>query len=137
MTEPRRIEGELLYVQGRIKEVVQRGLPEVGWEGDPLLSVSIDRGVGGDLLIRDHAFNPPQIIMRRKMEGMEVLKDFRSLAIRLRDAQFKGKPNGGQTIFDRIEARNTAVQAEQKKVRRATYEEGAEKLAWAFGKALD
>ena len=134
---PRRIEGEIDYVRGRVEDVVKNGLPEVGWEGDPLLSVAIDRR-HDDLVIRDHAFTPPQIIMRRSFaeEGMGVLKDFRSLAKRLAAAQFKGKPKGAMTILERVEARNEAVKAEKAKVNRAFHEEGAERLAWAIGKAL-
>jgi len=113
--EKRIPEAEIEGIEGRIQVAIKDGFPEVGWEGDPLLSIGFDR-VNQQWLIRDHAFSPPEIIIAKKYNGIRDL-DFRSLCERLRDAQFKGKPRGGQTIVDRMEARNAAkaADAERKK----------------------
>lgn len=133
MENYQRPEGELQYVHGRIQDVVQNGFPEVGWEGDPLLTVYFDRKLD-EWQVIDHAMSPPQIIMRKAAMGLRDL-DFRTLCEKLKAAQFKGQ--GVMSIIDRMEARNAAVEAEQKKRMRAYNEEAAERLAWAVGLALD
>ena len=129
----RRIEAEVEYVSGRIQEAIQKGLPEVGWEGDPLLTIALDRKTD-EWVIRDHAFSPPQVIIRKPTDGLRDL-DFRSLCIKLREAQFKGQ--GMQTIFNRMEARNAAIEADRDKSVKAYYDEAAERLAWAVARDLD
>ncbi len=108
-------------------------MPEVGWEGDPLLSIVLDRAKD-EWLIRDHAFSPPQVIIRKKADGIRDL-DYRSLCERLRNAQFKGQ--GVQTIMDRMEARNAAAEAEQDRKIKAFSQEAGERLAWAVRRDLD
>lgn len=130
---PRRIEGEIDYVHGRMQDAIKKGMPEVGWEGDPLLSLAYDRR-DDCWLVRDHAFSPPQVILRKRAEGIRDL-DFRDLCIRLKNAQFKGQ--GVMSIVDRMEARNAAKEQEERRLIRANAEESAERLAWAFARALD
>ena len=129
----RRPHGELQYIHGRIQQVVQEGFPEVGWEGDPLLTVYYN-AKDEEWQVLDHAFSPPQTILRKASRGLGDL-DYRTLCQKLKAAQFKGQ--GVQSIINRMEARNEAVEAERTAISREYNMEAAEKLAWAVGKAVD
>lgn len=115
-----------------MQEVIQKGLPDVGWEGDPYLEL-VFHHPSETWLVLDTLMTPPSVVLRKPAEGLRDL-DFRSLCERLKAAQFKGQ--GVQSIVNRVEARNAAKEADANKIQRATHMEVAERLAWAMARDL-
>lgn len=102
----------LTAVGGRLQEVIQQGFPEVGWRGDPLLSLE---RVGDVWQVYDRAFNPPRPVLSKPVEGLRDL-DFRSMCEMLRDAD--AATQGPATITERVFARNKAKEeASREKIR--------------------
>ncbi len=97
------------YIGGRIRQAVQEGLPEVGWDGDPLLEAAFNPATQ-EWQVIDRATTPNQIILRKPYDGLRDL-DFRDLCKRLKDAQVP-RDKGVHTIFDRMNARNQAIESE-------------------------
>lgn len=100
------------YIGGRLREVVQEGNPDVGWGGDPLLVPAWD-AFREEWVILDKAFNPPQVVLRKKYEGLRDL-DHRELCKKLKEAAV---PRDGvvKTQLARMEARNAAIEADRQK----------------------
>ena len=118
--------GEIRAITGRLQEVVQRGNPDVGWEGDPYLVV--EHNVQTDRLqVWDTVYDPAQLVLSKPYDGVGAL-DTRSLCTRLKEAQFKGQ--GAQTVVNRVEARNAAMYAEAHKKTIEVAREGAELMLW-------
>ena len=92
----------LTAVGGRLQEVIQQGFPEVGWRGDPLLTLVRD---GDQWQVYDRALNPPKPVLSKPVEGLRDL-DFRSMCEKLRDAD--AATQGPATITERVFARNKA-----------------------------
>lgn len=125
---------ETAAVGGRLQEVVQQGNPDVGWEGDPYLELRYNpQEDSWD--IWDTLLTPPALVLRKKTDGLRDL-DTRTLCEKLKAAQIKGKAKGAQTILDRVNARNQAIEDERRKVLVSYTEAAAEKIVWALRKDL-
>lgn len=124
--------GEIEYVKGRMQDAIQKGMPEVGWRGDPLLSLVFNHQQE-TWIVQDHAFSPPKVVLRKPANGMRDL-DFRSLCVKLRDGSFEGQTV--ETIMDRMDARNAEIQKQRDYKALQLHQEGAERLAWAVNRDL-
>ncbi len=96
------------YVGGRLREAIQKGYPEVGWEGDPNI-VPTYNPRSEEWQVYDCVFSPPRLIISKPAEGLRDLDAMKGICEKLRDAQVKGQ--GVQTIHQRIQARNDAIEA--------------------------
>lgn len=101
-------EGELEVVNGRLTEAVQKGYPEVGWEGDVLLDVRFNRTTE-EWQVWDAATG--RLAVSKKFNGLRDLDMIPSLCTKLRDASVKKQ--GVHTVMDRIDAWNDALQRQR------------------------
>ena len=108
------------YIGGRLREVIQKGMPEVGWEGDPLIVPMFDPRTEHWLIV-DQATK--SIIMRRPYQGIRDL-DYRDICRRLKAAQVP-REKGTHTVFDRMLARQKAREEEAARVMREDHIEVA------------
>ncbi|MCP5022372.1 MAG: hypothetical protein GY930_11425 [bacterium] len=97
------------YVGGRLREAIQQGYPEVGWEGDPNI-VPTYNPRSEEWQVYDNVFSPPRLIISKKAEGLRDLDAMRGICEKLRKAQVRGQ--GVQTIYQRIQSRNDAIESE-------------------------
>jgi len=95
-----------------MQAAIQQGLPEVGWSGDPLLTLTFNRRAE-QWEVLDRAVTPPVRVLAKKAEGLRDL-DVRALCTRLRKAQVP-RDGGATTIYDRMNARQLAIEEESRK----------------------
>lgn len=117
---------EISAITGRLQEVVQKGNPDVGWEGDLYLVVEHNRQTDR-LQVWDTVYDPAQLVLSKPYDGVAAL-DTKSLCTKLKEAQFKGQ--GAQSVVNRLEARNAAKEAAAKKKSIEVAREGAELMLW-------
>jgi len=79
-------------------EVVTRGMPEVGWEGDPFLELSFDP-VFNRWIITDMLPEKPQIVWERPYGGLRDL-DYRDMCSALKRAKQARGVNKADEIID-------------------------------------
>ncbi len=96
------------YIGGRLREAIQQGYPEVGWEGDPLMYPTYDPREE-EWVVFDSAYTPHKPMVRKRAEGLRDMDSMRGICEKLRDAQVKGQ--GVQTIYERMRAQNAAIEA--------------------------
>jgi len=110
-------------VEGRLLEAVRDGHSDYGWEGDPFLfPVYVPRSDNWAVL--DEAFDPPKVAVSRPGNGRRELQMVAELCTALREAQIRGQGVGA--IYDRITARNAALEEEQDKMLRSLSRDAAE-----------
>ncbi len=107
------------------------GDPDVGWEGDPWLVLTLDPD--GFWRAWDTKNGEPDLICQKKADGREL--DTSSLCARLRDGSLRRQ--SVTEILDRVDAKNDEVEAAAAKAQAAVIAEEAERAAFEISRTLE
>lgn len=118
---------EIQAVQGRLQDVIRDGLPEVGWDGDPLLTLAynprLDRWE-----VWDEAFYPPKIVLAKPCDGIGDL-DYAAMCRTLKEGQVPREKGDRATLADRVESRRLAAEKSARDSRLASWAGLREEIA--------
>lgn len=76
------VRGEVEAIEGRLKEAVRHGYPDVGWQGDLLLDVVFNRSTQ-EWQVWDTATSPPKIAVSKPHQGLREFDMIPSLCRKL------------------------------------------------------